>query len=293
MTNGLLLNGQLLPTPGITVVPPASHGGPDWNYLHAGDYAMRHAAPHLVLDHTTGGHWPQRVLPGAGPPGHAERIAKMWSGQDRGDGKRIHSGAPFLVDFDGVIYCLQDSFLCAAYHAELANDASVGVEHCTTPDGSIYQVQLDTSAIFHKLLCAALSIPHQVHAAPYRNQPLARCETGRKTAAHDGRVQSRCADLYGILQHRDQTSERGRGDAGDALVAAHLAAGAEGLDYDRGEDLGAGRERQAFLNRRDAELGNTIRPLVVDGLVGPSSIAAARRLGYDRWRDVGCAERAA
>lgn len=292
MTTGILLDGILHDVPGLRIVPPASHGGPAWNYLDPGDYHARPGRPHLLLDHTTGGLWPQRIFPGVGLPGHAEQIAKMWSGQDRGGGDRIHSGAPFLVDFDGTIYCLQDSLRCAAYHAELANDVSIGIEHCTTPDGSIYQATLDASAALHLALCDLLSIPHQVHAAAYRNQPLSRCETGRKTAAHDGRVQSRCADLYGILQHRDQTSERGRGDAGDALIAAHVGAGAEPLDYSNSDDLVRGRERQLALNALDARAGNTVRPLVVDGLVGAASIAAMRRLGYTRWRDVGMAERA-
>jgi hypothetical protein len=293
MTSGLLLDGFLHDVPGLRIVPPWTLGGPQWNFLGPDDYRARSGRPHLLLDHTTGGHWPQRVIPGAGPAGHAREIAMDWNGQNRSGGERIHSGAQLLQDFDGTFYCLVDLARCAAFHAEMANDVSIGIEHCTTPDGSIYQAQLDASAQLHLALCELLSIPHQVHAAAYRNQPLARCETGRKTAAHDGRVQSRCADLYGILQHRDQTSERGHGDAGDALFAAHVAAGAEPLDYSNNDDLVRGRERQAYLNALDARRGNTVRPLVVDGLVGAVSIAAARRLGYRRWRDVGAAELAA
>lgn len=276
---GLLIAGDLVPVPGLTIIPPASHGGPHWAALDPGDYRARQGRPHFILDHTTGGHWPQPVLPGAGPSGHAELIAKMWSGQDRGDGRRIHSAAPVLIDFDGVIYILGDLWYCAAYHAELANDGSIGVEHCTTPRGEIYQATIDASAVFHRVLCQQIHTPHQVHGVPYRNAPLARCETGRKTAEHDGRVQSRCGDITGIIQHRDQTSERGRGDAGDALVAAHVAGGAEALDYARGQDLELGRARQSWLNAHGGQL-------VVDGLAGPASLAEARRQGFARWRDV-------
>lgn len=281
---GLLIAGRRALVDGLTIYNGFDL---DWCRLDSGDYTARRIySPHLLLDHTTGGLWPQRVIPGAGPRGHAEQIARMWSGQDRGGGERIHSGAQILVDYDGSIYCLVDLVYCAADHAEMANDASVGIEHCTTPRGEIYQATLDSSAVLHLALCSELGIPHQIHAAAYRNMPLARCETGAKTAAHDGRVQSRCADLYGILQHRDQTSERGRGDAGDALVAAHLAAGAEGLDYSNSDDMVRGRARQVYLNTLDARAGNTQRPLVVDALVGRASIAAAERLGYSRWRDV-------
>jgi hypothetical protein len=281
---GLVLAGRKILIDGLTIFN--SDDLPRCR-LDPGDYrARRIISPHLIIDHTTGGLWPQRVIPGAGPGGHALDIADMWSGADRGGGDRIHSGAQILIDFDGTIYCLVDLVTCAAYHAEMANDASMGVEHCTTPDGSIYQATLDASAVLHLALCRELGIPHQVHAAPYRNKPLARCETGAKTAAHDGRVQSTCADLYGIIQHRDQTSERGRGDAGDALVAAHVAAGAEPLDFEVSADLTSAAARQRVLNAMDAKAGNTIRPLVVDGLAGRASQTAAARLGFTRWRDV-------
>lgn len=282
--SGLLIRGELVDVPGLTIVPPASHGGPSWAVLDPGDYAMRRTPrPHLIIDHTTGGLWPQPLLPGAGPRGHAEQIARMWSGRDRpagdGPGKRIHSGAPLLIDFDGSIVCLADLWYCAAYHAERANDVSVGVEHCTTSTGGIYQATLDASAALHVALCRLLHIPHQVHAGKYRNAPLARCETGAKTRDHDGRLQSSCADLYGILQHRDQTSERGRGDAGDLLIAAHVAAGAEPLDFARGEDIERGKARQRWLSARGT-------PLAIDGCPGEHSLAAAEAQGFQRWRDV-------
>jgi hypothetical protein len=285
MSGGVLVNGALVQIPGVTVVPPASHGGPSWALLDPGDYRARQGRVHLLLDHTTGGLWPQRVIPGAGPRGHAELIARMWSGRNRsdgqGEGKRVHSGAQVLIDFDGWIYCLVDLVRCEAFHAELANGVSVGVEHCTTHDGSIYQATIDASVTFHRELCSSrmLDVPYQVNAAPYRNAPLSRCEVGRKTSIHDGRIQSRCADLYGVLQHRDQTSERGRGDAGDALVAAHVAGGAEALDYSRDEDLSRGRARQEHLNAHGAHL-------VVDGLVGTASLTASRAQGYSQWSDV-------
>lgn len=283
MSGGLLIAGQLAEVPGLSIIPPASAGGPSWAMLGPDDYYMRRTMhPHLIVDHTTGGLWPQRVIPGAGPGGHAREIAEMWNGQDHGPGAGIHSGAPILIDFDGTIVCLVDIVYCAAYHAERANEASIGVEHCTTPDGSIYQATLDASVALHRALCdvdGLLAIPFQVHCAPYANAPLARCETGRKTADHDGRVQTDCADIYGILQHRDQTSERGRGDAGDALIAALIAGGAEPINYATGHDLKIGRDRQRSLVAMGEQL-------VVDGLVGAASLAAAHRRGFARWRDV-------
>jgi hypothetical protein len=67
---------------------------------------------------------------------------------------------------------------------------------------------------------------------------------------------------------------------GDALELALIAAGAEPLDYDRGEDIELGKRRQSALNARGERLA-------VDGLVGPASIWAMRQHGFARWRDVG------
>lgn len=283
MSEGLLIAGGLHPTPGITVMPPASHGGPAWGELGADDYAMR---PSLyvqqIIVHTTGGHWPQPVIAGKGPSGHAKDVAEDWRGTNRGGGERVHSGAQLLIDYDGTAYCLVDLMRCAAYHAEMSNARSVGIEMCTLPNGSIYGATLDTCAVLVALLAwsgldgsGLLPIPFQMPRGPYRNAPLRRMETGSGKTRH----QLGGPDCVGVFGHRDNTSERGAGDPGDEIWRRIAALGAEGMDYDGGEDLIIGKARQAALNRQGAQL-------VVDGMVGPGSIGAARRLGYRRWRDV-------
>jgi hypothetical protein len=275
---GLLLDGQLISLRDLIAIPPASHGGPAWNTLHPDDYAPRTAAVQILTLHSTGGHWPQPILPSAGPPGHARQILEMWAGADHGGGERVHSAAPLVVDFDGTIYCAADIARTAAYHAQLINARSVGIEMCTTPDGGLYQTTIDATARLVELLtwsgvegAGLLPIPAQMPRGPYRGEPLRRLEfAGRQT---DGR------DLFGVIAHRDQTARRGRGDAGDAICAALAALGFEGLDYDGGEDLELGRARQAVLVARGERI-------VVDGLVGAASLVAARRQGFVRWRDV-------
>lgn len=283
MTDGLLIAGGLHPTPGVTVFPPMSHGGPPWAYLDAGDYAMRPSqyVPQVIV-HTTGGHWPQPIISGSGPAGHAKQIAEMWNGRDRGDGKQVHSAAQLVVDYNGDVYCLADLVRIAAYHAEGSNPRSVGIEMCTTPHGGIYTATLDATARLIALLTwsgisgsGLLPIPAQMPRGPYRNAPLRRMETG----SGDARENTGGRDCVGVFGHRDNTSRRGAGDPGNEIWNRLAGLGFEGLDYNGREDLLLGKGRQATLNAHGARLA-------VDGVVGPASIAAAKLQGYGRWRDV-------
>lgn len=277
-TSGLLIAGRIVPTPGVTVIPPATHGGPAWNQLGGDDYTARFGGVSIVVLHTTGGNWPQPVIPGRGEPGHARQILDMWSGRDGCGGEREHSGALLVVDFDGTVYCGGDIVRLAAYQAQLVNQRAVGIEMCTRHDGAIYQATIDATAALGSLLTwsgrpgsGLLPIPAQMPRGPYRGQPLRRLEVGG--------VQSAGRDLVGVIGHRDQTGRRGRGDPGDAIWTALAALGFEGVDYDGGEDLDLGRARQRTLVAMGEQL-------MVDGLVGPASLAAARRQGFARWADV-------
>jgi hypothetical protein len=229
-----------------------------------------------IVLHSTKGVWPQQILAGAGPGSSGRVVADFWRGDP------AHSAAQLVVDTDGAIACLCDVGYVEAYHAEASNPWSVGIEMYQVSGGGVYQATLDATARLVMVLCAKLGIPPQIHARPYRGDPLARMETGIGQA----RRQLGGPDVVGILGHRDNTSNRGRGDPGDAIYAAIETAGAEPLDYSVGDDLRVGRARQLALNTLDARAGNTLRPLVVDGLVGPTSLAAAKRLGFARWRDV-------
>jgi hypothetical protein len=285
---GLLMSGVLVDVPGLRIVPPASAGGPVWNALSPEDYRVRTTSwIRQIIPHTTGGHWPQPVLPGVGNGGHAKRILDMWAGRDRRGGDEVYSAAQITVDYDAVIYCSCDIVRTMAYHAEGSNAWSVGIEMCTLPDGSIYQGTIDATARLIAAMTfsglpgsALLSIPFQMPRGPYRNAPIARMETGRGKRPPEGtRINTGGPSVVGVLGHRDNTSNRGRGDPGDALSTALAALGCEGIDYHGEEDLERGRERQAALNARGARL-------TVDGIVGPGTITAARQLGFTRMRDV-------
>lgn len=267
---GLLIRGQLVAVPGHTVIPPATAGGPAWAHLDPGDYRQR---PVLwcrqVLLHSTGGNWPMPIVPGAGPGGEGARIADIWQTDP------VHSAAQIVVDSAGTICCLTDLLYAMAYHAEGSNPWSVGIEMYQFPDGHVMQATIDAAAACALAICEALAIPFQHHGGHYDGEPLPRMETGTAERRHN----SGGADCVGIFGHRQNTSQRGRGDPGDAIFDALAALGSEPLDFRTGQDLTVARRRQMKL----LSLGER---LTVDGLVGPASMAAAKRQGYLRWRDV-------
>lgn len=266
---GLLINGLPVDVPGLSIAAPASAGGPRWSYLSSSDCRLRTTKwVRQIMLHTVRGVWPQSIDERPGIGGELPRYADIWQSDP------IHSGAQVIVASDGAIACLCDLATTAAYHAEMSNDWSVGIEMYQEPDGRVHRATIYATARLVQALCALLPIPFQYHrfadGATYRNEPLQRFET------HDagGRKQLGGKDCVGVFGHRLNTSHRGAGDPGDAIFEAIDALGAEALDYSVGEDLHVGRARQLTLG------------VVADGLVGPGSMAAMRRAGFSRWRDV-------
>lgn len=269
MSGGLLIAGMLSPVPGLTIIPPTSHGGPDWAHLDRGDCTTRHSWVRQVIVHTTQGAWPQPINQTPGPGGEAARYADIWQSDPK------HSAAHLVVDSAGVVVCLADLALTTAYHAEGSNPWSIGIEMFQGLGGLLHQATLDATALLVTAICDAMGIPHQMPRGSYLGEPLLRMEV----TDHGHRMQLGGPDCVGVFGHRDNTSARGRGDPGDAIWTALAGLGFEGLDYAGGEDLAKGRARQRALNASGGHL-------VVDGLVGPASLAAARRQGFRRWADV-------
>ena len=282
--SGLLVNGLLVPVPGLNVIPPASHGGPTWASLGVDDYRMRPTTwVRAIVLHTTKGLWPQHEIPGSGPGGSAKVVSDFWRGDP------THSAAQLVVDTDGAVACLCDLGRIEAYHAEGSNPWSVGIEMYQLGDGGVYQATLDATVKLVSALTLSgatvsglFPIPAQIPGGVYPGYPIARLETG----AGNSRVNSGGPNVVGVYGHRDNTSRRGRGDPGDPIFDRLATAGFEKLNYQVMEDLAVGSHRQNRLNERDDAANFSGSRLTGDGVCGPASVAAMRRQGFARWRDV-------
>lgn len=266
-SGGMLVAGRLIPVEGLNILPPASRGGPAWCQLSPGDYKARKLRCRQVVVHSTKGGEPQHVVPGAGPGGRAEHTFEFWFRDP------THSAAQIVIDNDGTVACGADLADVCAYHATVSNEYSVGIEMYQEADNGIYEAVYRTMAILAPAICAALDFPFSVVADAYNGHPLPRFLYG-------------APDFYGVLGHRDNTEQRGRGDPGDEIYRRLIAADGEPVLASYRQDVTLARRRQLALNQIDAKAGSILRPLVVDGEPGPASMATMRRLGFARWRDV-------
>lgn len=249
---GLLIGGKHVLVPGVDIISP---GEQPWATLASRDCKTRPTRwVRQITLHTTKGEWPQTVLPGAGPGGRDRRVADFWRESPR------QSAAHIVVDNDGSAVCLADVLEVEAYHATVVNRWSVGIETYQEHEGVIYQAAITATVRIVAALCRALGIQFQIPAPPYRRGPLFVLEDGGPTT-------------IGIFGHRDVTSDRGRGDPGDAIMSAVQGAGAEVFEFDRAQDRVTWRDRQRVLR----DQGHS---LLVDGVPGPGTVKALRAAGY-------------
>lgn len=268
---GILFNGKTHLVPGLNILSP---GDEPWVKMDALDYKARSHPCWIrqITIHTTKGTWPkphgQLIRPGAGPAGYDEDVAAYWSVNP--EGKRVAGGAHFVIGADGRIACLVDIGKYLTHHATRVNPWSIGIEMYQLADGSIYQATIDACVRLVMALCDLVGIPFQGDNRVYHeNGIIKRMKFGGK-------------DVVGVFGHRDSawdfehdTSSRGKGDPGEAIFIALRAAGMARFDIDAGEELAHHKKTQRWFNEHLGE------HLDVDGLCGPSMVAALRR--HDRW----------
>jgi hypothetical protein len=249
--SGLLVNGNEIAVPGLSILNPNDAA---WCKL-SGKNRRPRPTPWVrqIILHTTGGNWPQTLLPGAGQGGGARRIVDIWNSDTRPAGSHI------IIDNDGTVVCTCDLAADAAFHATHSNAWSIGIEMHQESNHGIHDAVYGAAVKLVPALCRIFGVQFQIPKVPYSNQPLRRMADGGE----------HCVGVFG---HRDNTDSRGRGCPGDEIFARLAALGAELFDHDRGEDLETWKARQAELNAGGASL-------TVDGVPGPDTIKALRAAG--------------
>jgi hypothetical protein len=271
---GLVIDGKFVPVPGVRV--ENWHDNPAHRLRMPNDGRSRLGTRiNAVVIHSTHGvpggsdQRPQRVLPGARPSGDgAEANIRYWTRSD------ANAGAHIILDFDGQVICTADLAREETYHATSVNDVTVGIElvqglsSIPVPDAPhgyafFYEKQLAVLVAVVDVITASLRIQRQIQS-PYHGsaKPVERLVHGGK-------------DCVGVYMHRDQTSNRGPGDAGDCVLEAFLRAGYEPVDFAAGADLEVWRKRQLALVAAGAVL-------TVDGVPGPITSRALEAFGHAR-----------
>jgi len=204
-----------------------------------------------IVLHTTHGKYPQTIHPGVGNAGGALANIKYWN--------RVpaYASSHLLVDADGRVIQTSDLITEQTWHATSVNAVTVGIEIVQGSDGSLFQGQIDTVVHLCDWLTARLGIQRQIPMA-YAGKPIDRL-------VHGG------LDVVGVVGHRDQTTNRGRGDPGDLVMDALVAASYERFDMQLGMDLAAWKDRQKFLGFPLASR---------DGVAGPRVVNALKAKGF-------------
>lgn len=249
--SGLLIDGAIVPVPGVTVVGPHDAA---WAHLSPGDGRPRTGRPQAIMLHKTIADDPEYMIAGKGPPGAARRTTEVWQSD------QLHSGAHLVTGHDGEVACLADLVKWEAYHATVSNGRSIGIETCEIRGGGVYQAALQSTVAVVLAACEALGIQLQIDKAKYTGHPIGRMLDGGST-------------IIGVVGHRSNTERRGKWDPGELLFQMLADRGAEQFDFAKGEDLSVWKGRQKFLNTRGYKL-------VLDGIPGPATTAALKSEGY-------------
>ena len=249
--DGVLIGGRLEQIPGLRCTSPLAR--PDLA-LKLGEDGYR--APGRTIDiiviHGTMGGSPQTILVQDAPPGNlAERNAYFWRHSPH------QAATQLLVDQDGSVLCTADIADVVAFGAGRVNSKSIQIEMAQTGNNELRRKQINNTALLVQWLCQRFSVPWRM-CWPYRERPIPSLVAGG-------------GGWRGVIQHRDCSAMRGRGDAGNAIGDALLALGIEPCDMSdaakRERDLFAANTPPTWLLPEDE-----IKP-TVEMLSGPEAVA--------------------
>lgn len=250
----MILGGRSVPVPGAVVINWTNSAcAPETT-----DRTPRRVPPRNITLHTNTGE------PRDPPTTEAEaastrecQLARYQTTTDR------DVSWDFLVSTLGFAAQQNDPLRYYTWQAGNVNGYSLGIETEQGPGGVLHKPSIDALVHLVDALTRELGIQRQVPAVMVGGRRV----PDRRVLARFGPGQDG-ASWWGVMGHRNITSNRGPGDPGDAIIQALLDAGYEGFDLASGEDLAAWRLRQLALG-----VPSTGKP-------GPDTVAALARLGF-------------
>jgi hypothetical protein len=221
----IVLDGRRIEVPGVRTVSWLDN--PDVPRVPDEHTNPRSLPPQMIVAHTSWG------LRAGVEPCWSEDPGGLSLAHQQRDTSRPASW-DFSIGRDGTVYWQNDPATRYTWHTSNANSRSIGFEmeqELSRP--GLTDCQLDAALRMARFLSAYFGIPL---TTPTRD--------GRPDARVLPRLASGGADVYGLVGHRSQTTERGAGDPGDAIFERALASGWRGLDYFGGGDLAFWRDVQ-------------------------------------------------
>jgi hypothetical protein len=170
----------------------------------------------------------------------------------------------FTEDLNGEWLIQNDPLKDYSWQATSVNPITCGFEMVQLDNGDLYEGQIQQAVLFIDALTAILGIQRQIPWDKRNNRPV--------TGVID-RISGSSAgtNVVGIYGHRNQTTNRGKGDPGDFLFIALKDAGYELFDFDAKEDLNTWKQRQANLGLVTSD---------IDGVSGQKTVAALKAQGH-------------
>lgn len=220
------------------------------------DFAPRQTSwiRQIVLHTTTGE--PYTIASGAGHPGGARQTIDAWRGERDADGELVHSGAHFVIDYDGTVYQCADVIADAAYHAKSWNQTSVGIEvKVERKTNSVYEAQHEACADLVDVLTAMLGVQRMI--PPYPSLVSAK-------------LAKEAIGVFGHCHLLDAkgSAMRGPWDPGPPLFQLLERRGYELVSYNMLDRPGT--QWDLWISRQKV-LG-----LLADGIPGPKTVTALR-----------------
>jgi hypothetical protein len=237
----IVINGQRI------VIPDVESGcyldNPKYTFTDKKDFGIRASKVQSICIHTRMGIWPQTFTDVGKDRDWDEIGVKNASNDDRIASWHIS------VDADGSYVSHLDAVKHKAYHCGQCNDTSIGIELYQDSLGGISLPTLATGVKLVDTLTRQLGIQRQYATERMISPRFARGTKGKDAAADRAYLPGgkSGADFVGVFGHRNATTNRGKGDPGDKIFEMLAAAGYEGFEVDKNQDLEAWKARQVAL----------------------------------------------